>query len=297
MLSPEEIQEALDVVDLVEEHVNAGGQKVVYPCSIEGSRFALKVIELPPIAGEEDEANRESIGLRVRREIEIMREIENPHLVRPGPMSLEQITVGDNDYFCFTEEWIDGQDLAEHCQENGNLSLAACLKMASQVNGVIGELWERSFLHRDISMKNVMMRDDGDYVLIDLGYAFDFLGVSLTQHPGPPGTLHFMAPERFDLSKKRELDHRSDQFSLGVVSFAALTGQHPYYQLGMSGDDYVRELCNGTNAPAAPSSLLASDLAPATDRFIIRLISRHRHMRFPTCVAVQREIESILEDV
>lgn len=297
MLSAVELQGALADVDNVEAHVNAGGQKVVYPCTIGEARYALKVIELPPITSEEDEANRESIQLRVRREIEIMREIKNPHLVRPGPMGLDQITVGETDYFCFTEEWIDGQDLAQICQAAGSLLVADCLGMASEVNSVIGELWDRSFLHRDISMKNVMRRDSGEYVLIDLGYAFDFLGVSLTQHPGPPGTLHYMAPERFDLSKKRELDHRSDQFSLGVVTFAALTGQHPYFVTGMSGDDYVHELCNGNSAPAAPSSLTASEVAPTVDRFIIRLVSRHRHMRFPSCAAVQREIESILEAV
>lgn len=295
MLTPGELQSALASVDSVEAHINAGGQKTVYPCTIAETQYALKVIELPPIAGEEDEANRESIRLRVAREIEIMREIENTHLVRPGPMGLEQISISGVDYFCFTEEWIDGRDLYQIFQDAGTLAVNDCLSMASEVNGVIGELWERSFLHRDISMKNVMRRDSGEYVLIDLGYAFDFLGISLTQQPGPPGTLHYMAPERFDLSKKRELDHRSDQFSLGVVSFAAITGQHPYYQQGMSGDDYVHELCNGNSVPAPPSSLTANEVAPAVDKFIIRLVSRHRHMRFPSCAAVQRELESILE--
>ncbi len=294
MLTPAELQSALATVDTVAAHINAGGQKVVYPCSIDHSTYALKVIELPPISSEDDEANRESIRLRVAREIEIMREIENHHLVQPGPLGLEQISVSGVDFFCFTEEWIDGQNLFEICQNAGNLTVNDCLTMASEVNGVISELWEHSFLHRDISMKNVMRRDNGQYVLIDLGYAFDFLGVSLTQHPGPPGTLHFMAPERFDLSKKRELDHRSDQFSLGVVSYAALTGQHPYAQAGMSGDDYVHVLCNGNGAPAAPSAFVP-DIAPAVDRFIIRLVSRHRHMRFPSCAAVQRALESLAE--
>ena len=291
MLEPSVLSAHLNGLDSIDESVDSGGQKSVYRCSAGGSQYALKVIKLPATSSEEDQADREAVQHRAQREIDIMKKIDNPFLVGPGPIALESITVDDEDYLCFSEEWIDGRDIASRIEHGDLLTEDECWDMALQISSAIGDLWEHRLLHRDVSARNVMIRSDGRFVLIDLGYAFDFLSPSLTKHHGTPGTMQYMAPERFNLARKRYIDHRADQFSLGVVLYAGISSFHPYYTDGMGADDYIDHLCNGSAPPPKPSKLVKT-IGANLDSLVLRLIARQPHLRFRSCAAARRAVDA-----
>jgi len=236
-------------------------------------------------------ADRQAVQDRAQREIDIMHKIDNPYLVGPGPIALEAITVDDEDYLCFSEEWIDGCDVASRIAAGRLLTEEECWDMTLQISSAIGDLWEHRLLHRDISARNIMLRSDGRFVLIDLGYAFDFLSPSLTKHHGTPGTMQYMAPERFNLARKRYIDHRADQFSLGIVLYIGLSSFHPYYSDGMGADDYIDHVCNGAAPPPKPSKLV-NKISANLDNLVLRFIARQAHLRFRSCAAACRAVEA-----
>lgn len=84
---------------------------------------------------------------------------------------------------------------------------------------------DRGILHRDLKPSNIFLRAVGDAVVptvIDLGVARQVGGEELTVASLAPGSPSYMAPERY--SKSGALDHRADQFALGVVAYQLLTG-------------------------------------------------------------------------
>ena len=291
MLGPDQISKHFSQIESIGASVDSGGQKSVYPCSIAGTQYALKLIKLPPAHTDDEREMRESVRQRVVRETEIMNKIDNPHLVRPGPIALETFEEDSLEYLCFSEEWIDGDDIAARVTAHDLIDSDEFWKLNREMISVIANLWDNRLLHRDISARNIMIRKNGDFVLIDLGYAFDFLAPSLTKHHGAPGSLHYMAPERFNLAKKRSVDHRADQFSLGVVAYVALTGTHPYLKPAMDSDQYIDYLCNSRVPPTRPSAVV-SGVDKDVENYLGRLIARQPHFRYKSCDAALKAIQS-----
>lgn len=101
--------------------------------------------------------------------------------------------------------------------------------MTEQLLKVIVQLEEHQVVHRDIKPANIMRRNDGKWYLIDFGIArgLNMASLTMTQAQVGPHTPGYGAPELFQYNK-REIDSRSDLFSLGVVIFEAVTGKHPF---------------------------------------------------------------------
>jgi serine/threonine-protein kinase len=94
-------------------------------------------------------------------------------------------------------------------------------------------------------------RATGEYVLIDLGYALVLTESSLTVPGNIVGTRYYLSPEQMRPHMKRSLDHRSDQFSLGLVMYQAATGCHPFYRPGMTDEEYLEAILRQPGPPPA----------------------------------------------
>ena len=279
-LTASDIVKSIDVVDSVGDSITDGGQKVVRKCSIGGKNYALKMLlaHVPKTGNQSTEENGGVANFRrAKREIQTMHQCTSPYIVKLGPVGLNVCKVNELLIPYYVEEWIEGQTLADVIDQSGKIKLDEIVKLGSQMAIAIGELWRLRKLHRDLKPLNIMHRTNGDYVLIDLGLVFDFDDQSLTKGYGPVGTAQYAAPERLVYRGSRNLDFRTDLFSLGTILYEASTGVHPFYTLGMSRNEVLDAILD--NTPEPPSSIVTS-LPTKLDTVIFRLLSKRVHSRY-----------------
>lgn len=262
------------------------GQKTVVPCVIDGRPYALKLMvvrtdETGEAEEEDQEDALEEITARAKREVEILRECDCPHLAKLGPLPLSHAVIGDHNVLYFTEEWIEGSDLHTTIGDSGALAIEEVVILATQITLAISCLWEMEKIHRDVKPRNIMRRSAGEFVLLDMGIAFDLKDRSLTRPVGAiPGTLLYFSPEQTEFTGKRQMDFRSDLFSLGIVLYEAATGHHPFWHSGMTGSETVGRILD-----AAPARLSdhRPDIPARLEAVILRLLAKKPHLRYRSC--------------
>jgi len=149
-----------------------------------------------------------------RREIESMRLLKHPNIVE-----LYDWGMSNGCHFMVFPYYSRGA-LADYLHEHEQLTPEEGVAVLRDMALALSAIHERGLLHLDMKPGNILIADDGSYVLSDLGIAsFQFMG----SHRGIKGTPLFMSPEqaRGDLDK---LDARTDLFSLGATLYYALCG-------------------------------------------------------------------------
>ena len=161
--------------------------------------------------------------------------------------------------------------------------------MAIEVSYAIEELWKHNKIHRDIKPMNIMYDVKNDrYVLLDLGMVFDSTEDSLTRCGCLVGTLGYYSPEQFDLSRKNDLDFRSDLFCLGIVMYQLLTGKHPFIEKGDSNDIVFEKIRNGI--PKRITSY-RKDITKEIEEIVFRLLRKRPSERFRSCEMFRKFVE------
>lgn len=155
---------------------------------------------------------------RFRREARIQARVEHPNVIKLYDWDLDSKTP------YLVMEVVRGEDLDEVLKKGGTLGPEALLRMAREVGSGMDALHREGVLHRDMKPSNIMVREDGSAVVMDLGLAKAEDVTVLTQTGAMVGTPRFMPPEVF--MGERKWDARSDQFQLGAILFQAATGEH-----------------------------------------------------------------------
>ncbi len=153
----------------------------------------------------------------------------------PNVATVFHLGEAEESYF-YAMEFVDGETVEHLMRRSGALPTLRALDVASQVARALGAAQKQNLVHRDIKPSNIMLTrdedDDEDLVkVIDFGLAKAAAATSddgdaptLTMG-GFLGTPHFASPEQLD---ERELDVRSDIYSLGVTLFYMLAGEVPF---------------------------------------------------------------------
>jgi serine/threonine-protein kinase len=122
-------------------------------------------------------------------------------------------------------KYIRGRSLAELLHDVGPLDLHDCFNLVEQIAGALYYAHRRDVVHRDMKPANVMLDENGWAYVCDFGVAKAMGNPRLTQTGGTLGTPLYMSPEQL---YGRELDGRSDQYALAVMTFELLTGRNPF---------------------------------------------------------------------
>ena len=274
------------------EFVHKGGQKAVYKATIGGQAVALKVVALGSKKGVSDEqaANMYATVKRAQREVDILNQVDVPVLARRGPLDLTTVTVGENLWLYFTEEWVEGGTLQAMIRQR-SFSPEQVARVGVDLVQAVCWLSSRGLVHRDIKPANVMLASDRSrFVLLDPGVALDLYGTSLTQGPGPVGTFTYFSPEQMRSDRKRDLDFRSDLFAIGTVLYEAAVGEHPFATIGAPRSQVVDRIL--TENPRTVAERI-DGFPPELSNFISRILGKAPHLRYRSCSLTLKAIEGI----
>jgi serine/threonine protein kinase len=214
--SPTELAGTLPQLEIL-ELIGAGGMGAVYKARQPALDRLVAVKILPS-----EVSSDPSFAQRFTREAKSLARLAHPHIV-----SIYDFGSTGGLYY-FVMEYVDGANL-RHLMQTGGLQPAEALAIVPQICDALQFAHDEGIVHRDIKPENILVDKRGRVKIADFGLARLLGGatrdVSLTETNQVLGTLHYMAPEQIQGS--REVDHRADIYSLGVVFYEMLTGDLP----------------------------------------------------------------------
>jgi non-specific serine/threonine protein kinase len=148
----------------------------------------------------------------------------------------------------------------------GNLPIPQVLEIAIQVASGLAAAHEKGVVHRDIKPQNILVDKNGRVKILDFGLA-KLKGVSLlTKESSTLGTVYYMSPEQ---TMGKEVDHRTDIWSLGVLLYEMLTGKLPF-----KGDYEQAVIYSILNEDPGKATEIRKDLPPDFDRILEKALAK-----------------------
>lgn len=146
----------------------------------------------------------------------------------------------------------------------------------------------RGIIHRDVKPANVMFGSDGDLKLVDFGLSKLRGAESLTESGYRIGTPLYMSPEQ---ARGKEMDERSDIFSLGVVLYEMAAGQPPF--IGGQPEAIVHRIIHESPPPIGDAN---PDCPPKLQAIVARALEKSPSARYQHMVEVSADLRSFLEE-
>jgi serine/threonine protein kinase len=179
--------------------------------------------------------------------------------------------------FYLVMEFVDGANLRELLAQ-GHLSPREVLLLVPQLCDALQYAHDHRIVHRDIKPENILVDTDGHVRIADFGLAKlvgqDHASQGLTQTRQALGTPHYMAPEQVHASK--DVDHRADLYSLGVVLYEMLTGQLPIGRF-------------------QPPSAKANGVR-GLDPVVMKALENDPSQRYQAATEVKRDVQAVASD-
>lgn len=219
-----------------------------------------------------------SEGERFGQESAVLAELDHPAIVRH--VAHGQTPEG-RAYLAM--EWLDGELLSQRLGR-GPLSIAETLALARRLASGLASAQRQGVVHRDVKPSNVFLVGGAPDAakLIDFGLARRHFDVRMTQTGAIVGTIAYMSPEQ--AQGQRNLDGRSDAFSLGAVMYACLTGRRPF-----QADDPTALLARVLLDDPTPLSELVPSVPVGLEELVMALLEKQPDAR-PSAEEVVRRI-------
>lgn len=256
------------------EDLGKGGMGRVYKAldTKIDEKVALKVLN-PEIATDEKTITR------FRNELKLTRKISHRRICR-------LFDLGEAEGLTYISmEYVSGEDLKTLMRRIGRISAGKAAFIVRQICEGLAEAHGQGVIHRDLKPQNIMIDKEGDVRIMDFGIARSLRTRGITEAGVIMGTPEYMSPEQVE---GRDLDQRSDIYSLGVIFYEMLTGQTPF-----SGDTPLTvAVKQKTEIPVDPRKI-NSEIPENINRVILRCLEKDKARRFQTTGELLEELKRI----
>jgi serine/threonine protein kinase/tetratricopeptide (TPR) repeat protein len=256
------------------EELGRGGMGRVYKAQDTEikEKIALKLIK-PEISSDKKTIER------FQNELKLARKISHRNVCR-----MHHLEKSEGNYF-ITMEYVDGENLKGMIRMMEQLSSGKAISIAKQVCEGLSEAHRIGVVHRDLKPSNIMINKDGNAKIMDFGIARSLTGKSVTGVGVMIGTPEYMSPEQVE---SKEIDQRSDIYSLGVILYEMVTGRVPF-----EGDTpYSIGVKHKSEAPRNPNEInpqISDDL----NRMILKCLEKEKDKRYQSAGELRSELENI----
>ena len=205
---------------------------------------------------------------RFEREIDAMRKLTGPHIVRLFESGHDEAT----DQMFFAMEYVAGETLVDCIRANRRLPWEQSVDIALQICSALKAAHATGVVHRDLKPSNLLIGNDGIVKLTDFGVAQVFAAQRLTATGGIIGTAEYMSPEQ---AQGRRCTRASDLYSLGAVLYVMLTGRPPF-----TGRNAVEIIQKHSTARFDRPTLYSPDIPKILEDVVCNLLEKKPEDRY-----------------
>jgi len=262
----------------LDNEIGRGGMGIVYRARDKRLKRHIAIKVLPP-----ELAFQSAIKTRFLREAETAAQLSHPHIV---PIySVDEI----EGLVFFVMAYVSGDNLAKRLHERGVLSVDDVRRITREVGDALAYAHERGVVHRDIKPDNILLDAGTNRTMVtDFGIARAASGDGenrLTATGMAIGTPAYMSPEQ--AAGDREIDGRSDLYSLGVVAYQMLVGEPPFIA-----NSTPAMLVKHISERPTPVTQRRSDVPQDLARAVMMCLEKDPVMRFPSAGALVTALDT-----
>jgi len=180
--------------------------------------------------------------------------------------------------------YIEGQNLKTKV-ESGPIEIDEALRIATQVAEGLQEAHEKGVVHRDIKSANIMVTGKGQAKIMDFGLARVRGGAQITKEATTMGTVAYMSPEQ---ARGKDVDHRTDIWSFGVVLYEMFTGQLPF-----KGNNEQAVVYSILNEGVEPLEKLRPTVSEELQQIVFRTLEKDPEKRYQSAHEVLQHLKKL----
>ena len=259
----------------IEKLLGAGGMGAVYKAydSELGRTVALKLVK------KELNTSRQ-IMQRFKQELLLASKISHKNILRIHDL-------GEVDGIKFiTMAFVDGADLAGLIEKNGRLPLERALKFAKQLCSALDAAHSEGVVHRDLKPQNILIDHNDQLYVSDFGLAKSLEPdmTAMTQAGQVLGTPRYMSPEQVEA---KEVDQRSDLYSLGLIFYEMFTAELPF-----RAESTFQLMYKHVNEPAKDPRAICPGLPDYVANVILKCLEKDPARRYQQAREILVDLEA-----
>ena len=252
------------------EELGRGGMGVVYKAEDTKLKRTVALKLLPP-----ELTHIPEVKERFMREAQAAAALEHPNIC-----TVHEFDEAEEKTF-ISMAFIEGQNLRKKIESNP-LELEEALRIATQVAEGMQIAHKKGVIHRDIKSANIMVDDRNQAKIMDFGLARMTGTTLLTQEGAAMGTIAYMSPEQ---ARGKEVDHRTDIWSFGVVLYEMLTGELPF-----KGEHEQAVVYSIRKDKPRPITEVNAEIPPSIEQVVDKALEKDADKRY-------QQVDELLDDL
>jgi len=206
-------------------------------------------------------------------------------LIHPNIVALHTFFTHENMLY-MVMEYAQGITLKELIKQKGKLEENTAKHIILQILEGVGYAHQLGIVHRDLKPSNIMVNKNGNIKIMDFGIAKVLGDRGMTKTGTKMGTLYYMSPEQ--VKAEKDIDQRTDIYSLGIIFYEMLTGKVPFNTDTESDFEVMREIVDGNTATRIRN---LNTLSSNVKNIISKMTINQKSNRYVTCYNCSEEIK------